>query len=166
MVLPPNIQLKSFVHRISEMEPHVTSASEMPVSAAAEASWWPHQPSDNNTTSFGVSTDGDATRQGGILNPTQVQTLSITPSATASRASIPVACVACRSRHLKCDGGNRCSRCKADGVECSYIKSRRGWKGKRKNKTASTPQSGQRPATGKHAQLVREHRRTVMITKS
>ncbi|KAF2820331.1 hypothetical protein CC86DRAFT_374503 [Ophiobolus disseminans] len=51
-----------------------------------------------------------------------------------ARASVAVACVPCRSRHLKCDGGGRCSRCKADGVECTYIKSRRGWKGKRKNK--------------------------------
>ncbi|KAH6642953.1 hypothetical protein C7974DRAFT_409460 [Boeremia exigua] len=50
------------------------------------------------------------------------------------RASVAVACVPCRSRHLKCDGGVRCSRCRADGVDCTYIKSRRGWKGKRKSK--------------------------------
>jgi hypothetical protein len=54
--------------------------------------------------------------------------------ANQTRASVAVACVPCRSRHLKCDGGVRCSRCRADGVECTYIKSRRGWKGKRKNK--------------------------------
>lgn len=51
-----------------------------------------------------------------------------------ARASVAVACVPCRSRHLKCDGGVRCSRCRTDNVECTYIKSRRGWKGKRKNK--------------------------------
>lgn len=51
-----------------------------------------------------------------------------------TRASVAVACVPCRSRHLKCDGGVRCSRCRTDNVECTYIKSRRGWKGKRKNK--------------------------------
>lgn len=51
-----------------------------------------------------------------------------------TRASVAVACVQCRSRHLKCDGGVRCSRCRTDNVECTYIKSRRGWKGKRKNK--------------------------------
>ncbi|KAF1851491.1 uncharacterized protein K460DRAFT_413047 [Cucurbitaria berberidis CBS 394.84] len=51
-----------------------------------------------------------------------------------ARASVAVACVPCRSRHLKCDGGVRCSRCRAENVECTYIKSRRGWKGKRKNK--------------------------------
>ena len=55
-------------------------------------------------------------------------------SDTCQRASVAVACVPCRSRHLKCDGGVRCSRCRADGVDCTYIKSRRGWKGKRKNK--------------------------------
>ncbi|KAF9692071.1 hypothetical protein EKO04_009987 [Ascochyta lentis] len=53
----------------------------------------------------------------------------------SQRASVAVACVPCRSRHLKCDGGVRCSRCRADGVDCTYIKSRRGWKGKRKTKT-------------------------------
>ena len=49
-----------------------------------------------------------------------------------NRASVAVACVPCRSRHLKCDGGVRCSRCRAEGSDCTYIKSRRGWKGKRK----------------------------------
>jgi hypothetical protein len=53
-------------------------------------------------------------------------------SNTQNRASVAVACVPCRSRHLKCDGGVRCSRCRAEGVDCTYIKSRRGWKGKRK----------------------------------
>jgi hypothetical protein len=56
------------------------------------------------------------------------------PSSNQARASVAVACVPCRSRHLKCDGGVRCSRCRADNVDCTYIKSRRGWKGKRKNK--------------------------------
>jgi hypothetical protein len=55
-------------------------------------------------------------------------------SSNQARASVAVACVPCRSRHLKCDGGVRCSRCRTDQVECTYIKSRRGWKGKRKNK--------------------------------
>lgn len=57
-----------------------------------------------------------------------------------ARASVAVACVPCRSRHLKCDGGVRCSRCRADGVECTYIKSRRGWKGKRKTKDDNSGQ--------------------------
>lgn len=60
-------------------------------------------------------------------------------TAAQARASVAVACVPCRSRHLKCDGGVRCSRCKTDNVECTYIKSRRGWKGKRKNKEDGGP---------------------------
>ncbi|KAJ5055783.1 hypothetical protein J3E74DRAFT_411336 [Bipolaris maydis] len=59
-------------------------------------------------------------------------------SGDQARASVAVACVQCRSRHLKCDGGAQCSRCRTDNVECTYIKSRRGWKGKRKNKDDNT----------------------------
>ncbi|KAH7394494.1 hypothetical protein BKA66DRAFT_509756 [Pyrenochaeta sp. MPI-SDFR-AT-0127] len=61
------------------------------------------------------------------------------PNGNQARASVAVACVPCRSRHLKCDGGVRCSRCRTDNVECTYIKSRRGWKGKKKNKDESAP---------------------------
>ncbi|KAF1988670.1 hypothetical protein K402DRAFT_373848 [Aulographum hederae CBS 113979] len=50
-----------------------------------------------------------------------------------NRSSIPLACLACRSRHLKCDGATPCSRCSADNSECQYVKSRRGWRGPRKN---------------------------------
>jgi hypothetical protein len=71
---------------------------------------------------------------GGKRNSTGGQKINQKQSATDQRASVAVACVPCRSRHLKCDGGVRCSRCKTDNVECTYIKSRRGWKGKRKNK--------------------------------
>jgi len=38
-----------------------------------------------------------------------------------------LACVQCRSRHLRCDGTKPlCSRCKDDGSICTYMKSRRG----------------------------------------
>lgn len=50
-----------------------------------------------------------------------------------NRAAVAVACVQCRSRHLKCDGAARCARCVAEGIQCSYVKSRRGWKGPRKS---------------------------------
>lgn len=74
------------------------------------------------------------------------------------RASVAVACVPCRSRHLKCDGGVRCSRCRTDGVDCTYIKSRRGWKGKRKSKPEDNispvaingAQAPQAPANNSH----------------
>jgi hypothetical protein len=58
------------------------------------------------------------------------QTSDSTPT---SRAAVAVACTNCRSRHLKCDGQQPCSRCLQEGLtECSYMKSRRGWKGPRK----------------------------------
>lgn len=40
---------------------------------------------------------------------------------------VVLACVACRSRHVKCDATQPiCNRCKRDGKECNYQKSRRG----------------------------------------
>ncbi|KAK7455359.1 hypothetical protein Landi51_02562 [Colletotrichum acutatum] len=43
----------------------------------------------------------------------------------ASRSSL--ACLSCRSRHLKCDGKRpRCDRCAAAAKECNYAPSRRG----------------------------------------
>ncbi|TGZ77021.1 hypothetical protein EX30DRAFT_352195 [Ascodesmis nigricans] len=48
---------------------------------------------------------------------------------------VALACTECRSRHLKCDAGTpSCSRCLADKRECTYVKSRRGWKGTRRKK--------------------------------
>ncbi|KAF2736281.1 hypothetical protein EJ04DRAFT_551355 [Polyplosphaeria fusca] len=51
---------------------------------------------------------------------------------TAARPPLRVSCISCRSRHLKCDGGTRCNRCKADQTDCVYIQTRRGWKGPRR----------------------------------
>ncbi|KAK9241797.1 hypothetical protein V1506DRAFT_549596 [Lipomyces tetrasporus] len=48
----------------------------------------------------------------------------------ASTAPVAAACLACRSRHLKCDAGIPvCQRCRENNRECVYVKSRRGWKG-------------------------------------
>ena len=49
------------------------------------------------------------------------------------KPSVPSACVPCRSKHLKCDGLQPCSRCLSNSFECHYVKSRRGFKGPRKN---------------------------------
>jgi len=49
------------------------------------------------------------------------------------RATVPSACVQCRSKHLKCDGLNPCTRCTSNSFECVYVRSRRGFKGPRKN---------------------------------
>ena len=42
-----------------------------------------------------------------------------------------LACLPCRTRHLKCDGAKTCGRCEADNTTCVYAKSRRGGKRKR-----------------------------------
>ncbi|KAK9428766.1 hypothetical protein V1505DRAFT_376038 [Lipomyces doorenjongii] len=53
-----------------------------------------------------------------------------TSSAPATTAPVSAACLACRSRHLKCDAGIPvCQRCRENTRECVYVKSRRGWKG-------------------------------------
>lgn len=45
------------------------------------------------------------------------------------------ACLACRRKHVKCDGRMpTCSRCNATSAECAYVESRRGYRGpKRKH---------------------------------
>ncbi|KAH8658048.1 hypothetical protein BX600DRAFT_384928 [Xylariales sp. PMI_506] len=49
-------------------------------------------------------------------------------------APVATACLACRERHLKCDGIRPCSRCTSSDIECLYISSRRGHKGLHKSK--------------------------------
>ncbi|KAI1822681.1 N-terminal binuclear Zn cluster-containing/DNA binding domain-containing protein [Xylaria intraflava] len=51
--------------------------------------------------------------------------------------TVPAACLACRSKHLKCDGSNPCSRCMTSSSECVYVASRRGYKGPRKGSAAN-----------------------------
>ncbi|KAI1333502.1 hypothetical protein F5Y15DRAFT_410322 [Xylariaceae sp. FL0016] len=68
-------------------------------------------------------------------------TSSTSTSPAESRApatTVPAACLACRSKHLKCDGKPNCSRCIASNQECVYIASRRGYKGPRRG-TAANP---------------------------
>ncbi|KAI8951661.1 hypothetical protein F4801DRAFT_278704 [Xylaria longipes] len=66
---------------------------------------------------------------------------TISPPGTAdSRGptqTVPAACLACRAKHLKCDGSNPCSRCFTSSSECVYVASRRGYKGPRKSSTAN-----------------------------
>ncbi|KUJ23752.1 uncharacterized protein LY89DRAFT_1899 [Mollisia scopiformis] len=52
-------------------------------------------------------------------------------------ATMRSACVQCRSKHLKCDGLNPCSRCSSNSFECVYVRSRRGFKGPRRNDVVS-----------------------------
>lgn len=46
-----------------------------------------------------------------------------------SSSSGPATCASCRSKHLKCDGLPVCSRCYSRGINCVYLKSRRGYRG-------------------------------------
>ncbi|KAI2621860.1 hypothetical protein GGS21DRAFT_494563 [Xylaria nigripes] len=66
---------------------------------------------------------------------------TLAPEAVDSRAptqTVPAACLACRYKHLKCDGANPCSRCLAsNSPECTYVASRRGYKGPRKGSAAN-----------------------------
>ncbi|KUJ23015.1 uncharacterized protein LY89DRAFT_635115 [Mollisia scopiformis] len=55
------------------------------------------------------------------------------PDQNRERATVPSACVQCRSKHLKCDGLNPCTRCSSNSFECVYVRSRRGFKGPRRN---------------------------------
>jgi hypothetical protein len=58
-----------------------------------------------------------------------------TPNDAAPQISPnPVACLACRNKHMKCDSAMpRCTRCREGGYDCVYLKSRRGYKGPRKS---------------------------------
>jgi hypothetical protein len=73
------------------------------------------------------------------------QTLS---NANGNRLTVPAACVACRTKHLKCDGTRPCSRCNTHGIECSYVRSRRGYKG---------PRRAVKPAAGVTGKCFQEH---------
>lgn len=60
-----------------------------------------------------------------------------------------LACTECRARHLKCDAGvPSCNRCETDGRNCSYIKSRRGWKGTRRKKAAAAAAAKEETKSG------------------
>ena len=63
----------------------------------------------------------------------QTSVISTNPEQNRDRATVPSACVQCRSKHLKCDGLNPCTRCSSNSFQCVYVRSRRGFKGPRKN---------------------------------
>ncbi|PGH14555.1 hypothetical protein AJ80_05875 [Polytolypa hystricis UAMH7299] len=44
----------------------------------------------------------------------------------APKSRLSSTCTNCRERHLKCDGGPTCSRCRTDGRSCVFVVSRRG----------------------------------------
>jgi hypothetical protein len=70
------------------------------------------------------------------------------------RVTVPSACVQCRSKHLKCDGLNPCTRCSSNSFECVYVRSRRGFKGPRKNAQNKTATSVTNPSALRACPLV------------
>ncbi|KAI4864246.1 hypothetical protein F4820DRAFT_449204 [Hypoxylon rubiginosum] len=64
---------------------------------------------------------------------TPTSSASGTVDSRAPPNTVQAACLACRSKHLKCDGKSPCSRCRTSDSECVYIASRRGYKGPRRN---------------------------------
>jgi hypothetical protein len=99
--------------------------------------------SDSNSNSNSLSSPPDWN----LITPSRTEAVSTagrqhaerqtSDSGPTSRAAVAVACIGCRTRHLKCDGQNPCGRCGSESIPCSYVKSRRGWKGPKKNGTAS-----------------------------
>ncbi|KAK5663983.1 hypothetical protein OQA88_195 [Cercophora sp. LCS_1] len=99
------------------MEPF---SPEAPLSAAASSSGSPAVSSDSPGTATSSASAGfSATTDG--------------RNAPAAPPSVPAACLACRGKHLKCDGLTPCSRCTSSNTECVYVASRRGYKGPRRN---------------------------------
>ncbi|KIV99063.1 uncharacterized protein PV09_09230 [Verruconis gallopava] len=58
-----------------------------------------------------------------------------------------VACVTCRSKHLKCDGQMpTCRRCAESGLPCTFVKSRRGYQGRKRKLTFANSANDYSPA--------------------
>lgn len=112
--------------------------SQVPVSAAQtgppldETGWWSY--GDVTDEGFHMPIGDDS-----FLLDQPLIAEQPTDSRRASNAvsTSKVACVPCRNRHLKCDGGTCCTRCQSEGFACFYLKSRRGWKGPRRPKVAA-----------------------------
>ncbi|KAF4440029.1 c6 transcription factor [Fusarium acutatum] len=50
----------------------------------------------------------------------------VSPGTSKPQKRISSACDPCRYKHIRCDGGTPCTRCKEEGKPCHYTKSRRG----------------------------------------
>ncbi|KUI55541.1 Activator of stress genes 1 [Cytospora mali] len=91
-------------------------------------------PLDSNAGDY--SSSNPFINSGSTTGPPSVQDQASQLSSPVS--SVPAACLACRSKHLKCDGNTPCVRCVGSQSECVYVASRRGYKGPRRG-TAQNP---------------------------
>jgi len=88
------------------------------------------------------------------------------PDHQRDRITVPSACVACRSKHLKCSGLSPCSRCSENDIECVYVRSRRGFKGPRRNQGAQNKASTVAVNAPKSCPLVRPDQSTTFSPKA
>ncbi|KAM5345352.1 hypothetical protein ACJ41O_011214 [Fusarium nematophilum] len=93
-------------------------------------------PEDPPSNSNSTSPNSQVLGLDGMASPSASP--SAATEARANAPSVPAACLACRGKHLKCDGQNPCSRCRSSNSECIYVASRRGYKGPRRG-TARNP---------------------------
>ncbi|KAM3497932.1 hypothetical protein MY10362_008729 [Beauveria mimosiformis] len=117
-------------------------------------------PTSRSASSQSLSTHSGATTPTGSVFPS---TSTASGDARSKDATVPAACLACRSKHLKCDGQNPCVRCRSSGSDCIYVASRRGYKGPRKNQpqnpsksqvTSPAPQSISGSADGSNVPIL------------
>ncbi|PMD65312.1 uncharacterized protein K444DRAFT_518763 [Hyaloscypha bicolor E] len=120
------------------MEPATATAAVADVPVPVHAHVHVPAPLESPTTansSTSPSSEGDPQNE---RQPSLAST-STRPDQSKERITVPSACVQCRSKHLKCDGLNPCTRCSSNSFECIYVRSRRGFKGPRRNGTNGTP---------------------------
>ncbi|EEA21474.1 hypothetical protein TMatcc_009115 [Talaromyces marneffei ATCC 18224] len=80
----------------------------------------------------------------GSVNGMTTTTPSNGGSNQKSAGPSPLACLACRQKHLKCDGRQPiCGRCQSGELACEYTPSRRGYKGPSKKRRANPPSTEQ-----------------------
>jgi hypothetical protein len=98
-----------------------------------------------NMSSASPSSESQGERQGS----TPVASAQSEEKKTSSKdkPSAPSTCVGCRSKHLKCDGLVPCTRCASNGFECVYVRSRRGFKGPRRNGVPNKAPAAATPAS-------------------
>jgi Fungal Zn(2)-Cys(6) binuclear cluster domain len=118
------------------MEPATATAAvaDVPTPVPVHA----HVPLESPTTAHSSTSPSS---EGDTHNERQASLASTSTRADQSkeRITVPSACVQCRSKHLKCDGLNPCTRCSSNSFECIYVRSRRGFKGPRRNGANGAP---------------------------
>ncbi|PSN71678.1 hypothetical protein BS50DRAFT_629819 [Corynespora cassiicola Philippines] len=109
------------------MASHAHSMSNVPVSAAVDPAFWTHDLSDSSPLALHLSPGGSSTTQESVRSGTSP---AQTPQSDSAQSG--------QNGQKEQNGDKPQARTSVavatDGVECTYIKSRRGWKGKRKNK--------------------------------